>query len=547
MAQTFHFVCLSATSSAFHKTVALGVLIFLLCLPGSTFAVDPALLASLQEQPGADDTRIAMPSGEIQKEKRLHIADIFDLEDGDTRDNKVSLAKKLLQTGTESGSDPAAQFVLYEMARDLASQAGDVDVAIDAVDTMDKKFKTDGNKLRAQSIVAAAKSRAPPADRKRAIRRGIDLIDSMIGSEQYAEVGRFVMVLSPLTSRLRDRELVSQLKTRHERGQMLYNAHKTAQNALAKLKQNPDDADSATVLGKYLAFVKGDWQRGLVLLAAGSDEELQSLAKHEIALPNEVTQQIELGEGWLRVSESSGDLFSETQKARAGLWYRNVLKKLSGLNKLTIKKRIDELADIDAPAGEFYRAIDQESNVDKSINLFDILDLKQNAIYGKWSFTNRQGEQRALTMVHPSGLARLQIPIQPPEQYTLELEVTRTSGHTDFFIGIIYKGVPCGIVFDGWGGNRCGLTAASENRNVVYARSEVPGITIGKRASIVCSVRSNWLQVDRNGKTIIRYEGKPKWDSTNRGWRVPRSDQLMLGANRSEFIIHSLKLTPIAN
>src|SRR5262245_17696113 len=46
----------------------------------------------------------------------------------------------------------------------------------------------------------------------------------------------------------------------------------------------PLDAETCLKLGKLICFLKGDWQRGLPLLARGSDERLRELA-HQDLLP----------------------------------------------------------------------------------------------------------------------------------------------------------------------------------------------------------------------------------------------------------------------
>lgn len=534
----------------------LSVLVLVL-LVGGVFADDsrstpvadplPLLLAILEEAPQVDDTRTPIPSSEEQSEKKTQIAGIFDLNEAKTTADKVELAKKLLQTGADSVDDSGAQFVLYEMARSFAADSGDVTVAFSAVDAMDKKFKVNGDKLRAKSIVTASAIRYAITPLKKIVRHGIQLADAMLEKDQYVEAGQLVMKLSPLATKLRDRELIDQIKARRDRGRLLYSGSKAAKEAIGKLRADPNDAEAALVAGKFFAFVKDDWQRGLVLLAASSDEKLKMLAQQEMALPTDTAQRKKLGDDWFQLSEESNNVFAESQKARAGLWYRSIQDQVSGLTKVSVNKRIEQLAEVTKPAGEFFRP-DQllRSIGNKSIDLLHNLDTTRNAVKGQWHLTDDQGQSVALTVLAPLRVARIQIPIVPPKQYVLDLEVTRTSGVADFFIGLVYQGAPCGLYLDGFKGTQCGLTAGRKGKNVFHSRRSVPGLARDKRTRIVCTVQKDSLKVDRDGETIIAYKGKRQWDTANVGWAVPRPDQLMLGINDSRIFIHSLKLTPIA-
>ena len=51
---------------------------------------------------------------------------------------------------------------------------------------------------------------------------------------------------------------------------------KNSREACAALQQDPEEpAGESCSVGRYLCFSKGDWEKGLPLLARGSDETLK--------------------------------------------------------------------------------------------------------------------------------------------------------------------------------------------------------------------------------------------------------------------------------
>lgn len=73
------------------------------------------------------------------------------------------------------------------------------------------------------------------------------------------------------------------------------------------------------------------------MLAAGSDEELKSLAEKDVAGAASTKEQVKLGDAWWDVS-----------KERATYWYKQALPGLAGLEKDRVEKRVAAIAGNDA-------------------------------------------------------------------------------------------------------------------------------------------------------------------------------------------------------
>ena len=114
--------------------------------------------------------------------------------------------------------------------------------------------------------------------------------------------------------------------------------------ARVTLEKTPDDPEANLVVGKYLCFVKGDWDKGLPMLALGKDEALKALAKQELEGAASSTEQAKLGDGWWNLAEKQEGTAKKQIQARAGYWYQKALPGLSGLMKDKVEKRLAQVA-----------------------------------------------------------------------------------------------------------------------------------------------------------------------------------------------------------
>lgn len=307
------------------------------------------------DEPEPADTRTPIPDQEARDAKAKQIADLFPVDDARTFQEKTDLAKLLLKTGNETPGDAAAQFVLYNMTRELAADAGDAAVAFAAVDALDRIFQVDGNKLRVETIATAASATAPATVRTQTVRRGIELVDRLFAVDEYVEAGRLVTGLTSVARNLRDRELIDALSERRTLGRELFAGHQGAQAAIEKLKENPEDSQAAQVAGTFYALTKGDWRRGLPMLAAGSDEQLRQLAEQELAPPSDAAGRKKMADSWMQLGEASKGIVRDRQLARAAMWYRRIQRDLSGLAKLEVARRLEQIGELPFDGGDVYR------------------------------------------------------------------------------------------------------------------------------------------------------------------------------------------------
>ena len=80
-----------------------------------------------------------------------------------------------------------------------------------------------------------------------------------------------------------DRQFTNEIKTRVEKRKAYAKAYEVMQKAKLVLDKTPHDPGANLTVGRYYCFMKGDWAKGLAMLAVSNDENLKPVALKDIA------------------------------------------------------------------------------------------------------------------------------------------------------------------------------------------------------------------------------------------------------------------------
>ncbi len=109
-----------------------------------------------------------VPSPELQQDSRKTAADLY----GDrfvkakTAAEKVALAKELLEAGLKVEDGLTDQYVLLDLARDVAAGVGETATALEAAEALAARFEVGALKLKAKTLLAVAQHASSTAQRK---------------------------------------------------------------------------------------------------------------------------------------------------------------------------------------------------------------------------------------------------------------------------------------------------------------------------------------------------------------------------------------------
>lgn len=296
-----------------------------------------------------DMTRKPAPDAQEQSQAAALFGEVYkpDIDAAETADAKAKLAQRLLDEAVKARGAPADQFVLFREAGRLAEAAGDAETALAAADAMAERFDVDAWEARVQTLSRVAAAVKFTSQKKVLAAGAVELVEGAMKADQFEPAERLAAIALDAARAARDGPLVQQITARQEEIQTWKAAHAPVVESLKVLADRPLDPAANRVVGAYRCIWKGDWDRGVAMLALGDDPALQKLAAAELADPSSADQKVAVGDGWWDLGESHKDRQREAYLKRAAHWYQDALPQLpAGLMKMKIEKRIEELGQL---------------------------------------------------------------------------------------------------------------------------------------------------------------------------------------------------------
>jgi len=266
-------------------------------------------------------------------------------------EEKILLAKEMLKESDRMHDDSASAFALQGAALKLSSTAGNIETLLECVDMRVSQFNVDAFKenLSALMMFGADNLNRPPKSINGLsyLRRTLLTVFSAIEDDDYDSAGRIVSHSIRFLDQPRDELLPKSLSLLRTQLVSSEREFDLAKQSLASYRANPTDGDSAANFGRFLCFIKGDWETGLPLLGKGGPERLRELAEMEGSGAHTIQDQIQLADAWWSLSESArGEIYRQSTQDRAVLWYSKAFTDMpETLDKLHVKARLDEAGD----------------------------------------------------------------------------------------------------------------------------------------------------------------------------------------------------------
>jgi hypothetical protein len=252
---------------------------------------------------------------------------------------KVALAKKLLQSAEEA-TDPTNRYVLLRVAQDIATQTGNADVAMQALDKMASQYQFRDEKAvyetKLTTLEQVSKTVKSPDQHRAVVKYAMSNQCHAAHSDQFSLAARFAELALSAARRSREGELVRQVGARNKEVRELSEAYAETKEARITLEEISTDPNANLVVGKYHCFLKGDWDKGLHMLALGGNTP----ALKEMKKVTEPLDQVRVGDGWWELAETKNGGVAKNIRIHAIKWYRLALPKLPpGLVRQKVEKR----------------------------------------------------------------------------------------------------------------------------------------------------------------------------------------------------------------
>jgi hypothetical protein len=260
------------------------------------------------------------------------------------------LARKVLDQAAQTKDNPVDRFVLIQTAKDLAVLAGDAEAALEAVDRVVRNYDVDPLQTRIDCLKAVTGSAKVSSQREALAEQALSLMDVAVAQDNYQAASQLGRLAQDAAVRTRNYALRKETVARMKQMEELKEAYTEYRKAMALLEEAPTDAAANLAAGRYLCLVRGDWDAGVAMLALGSDPALKAVATKELQGATSPEAQVVLGDDWWDLAGTREGREKEALLLRAGYWYRRAgADLLSGLVKLRVQKRLEEIAKIPDP------------------------------------------------------------------------------------------------------------------------------------------------------------------------------------------------------
>lgn len=187
-----------------------------------------------------------------------------------------------------------------------------------------------------KELAAALKQAKTPEGLNYVAEQYLSLAADAAEADLYDPAGKAAEQAGKIAAGTKNAELAERAKQKTAEIKAKSTEFGKARSFIKVLEEKPDDPAANLAVGKYLCFVKGDWQRGLPCLAKGSDDALKKLASKEdlvgaggSGLAAEI--RLELAEDWWPKNHD-----------RALHWYKRSWPDLNPLQKERVRERFRE-------------------------------------------------------------------------------------------------------------------------------------------------------------------------------------------------------------
>ena len=259
----------------------------------------------------------------------------------DARANPALAATRLLREVSTS-KEAVERFALLCEARDLAADAVNMDLAMQVIQEMARRFQIDALQETAYALQRAGTAiDATPRRNADLAHRTLDAIAQAVAIDDYATALGLLNVVKNVAPRARDKKIDSEYKKLAQRLPVLSAAY---ERIVSKVKaDNPDEPTLNKAVGYFQCFYKKNWEKGLTLLARSNDPALSSLAQRERQGAETARARVELGDEWRKFATHVEDDVKMIARRKAYDWYVLALFELDGKEETRVRKFMTDL------------------------------------------------------------------------------------------------------------------------------------------------------------------------------------------------------------
>ncbi|MHC4401782.1 MAG: hypothetical protein ACYTG0_19090 [Planctomycetota bacterium] len=159
------------------------------------------------------DTRLPVPDAAARARAEREIRDLFgdEIQAARKPEGKIPLANRLAEVAGQVDDDPAARYVLLDMARSLALEVGDPGPLCRYIDEIGRHYQVDALGMKADAITESWQSPQCRPFRAALARESFALLEVAVATENYAAADKLIDVARSGARAVDDHNLLRQL------------------------------------------------------------------------------------------------------------------------------------------------------------------------------------------------------------------------------------------------------------------------------------------------------------------------------------------------
>ncbi|NND99223.1 MAG: DUF1559 domain-containing protein [Pirellulaceae bacterium] len=301
------------------------------------------------------------------------------MTDAKKNSEKRSLASEMISDAAQMPSDLAGAFTLQSAAMKLASDSGGVEQLCEAIDQRVGRFDVDAYDQNMAALLNFAKmsfDKDPDEiEGEEYLARSLRVIRAAISVNDFVGAAALARHSFGFIDRDNYDELPKDLNRLRVLLASAQREFDKASEHLQAYRDDPNDVDAAATFGRFLCFIKGDWEVGLPLLAMGGNKTLMQMAQLDLQGASSFRDEMVIGDAWWELSQQTRNgLYRQASQERAAFWYRQAVSQVPpSLDKIHVESRLSQLKNSQPTSPiALVEHLAKEVGVDLSQSLSDI-------------------------------------------------------------------------------------------------------------------------------------------------------------------------------
>ena len=187
---------------------------------------------------------------------------------------------------------------------------------------------------RQTALMAGLKKASSPGEVAALVNDLLLLAEEAVAADLYELAGKIAAQAEQSAKAAKDSGLAGRAQAHAENAREIQREFTKARSFLKTLEERPDDPEANLIAGKFMSLYKGDWAKGVPMLAKGSDAQIRAAALKEGTVPP-----VTLGNEWWAVADARKGAERDRFRGHALACYQEAWPTLEEADRTALRDR----------------------------------------------------------------------------------------------------------------------------------------------------------------------------------------------------------------